>query len=230
MQASTRKRRTAYLRNASGGIVGKMLNKPPDLRSPDVPSLLKNAPGEAAKCSAPGCSEDERQDPSARRGHIGMRGGELLCSCCSDYRRHTVLHRGPSCRRAAPRTRRHDAAHAQHHHHIGVAQGPGGLDQACPAPLRVLEVAAEELALVPDVPGAGSQSGNLACELVCGASGGVIVAGPAAGVVGGGVFVSAGAMVVPELTTRIRRRLAGWAAVVPAGALAMMLNRRRRRV
>ena len=42
MQASTRKRRTAYLRNASGGIVGKMLNKPPDLRSPDAPSLSRH--------------------------------------------------------------------------------------------------------------------------------------------------------------------------------------------
>ena len=94
MQASTRKRRTAYLRNASGGIVGKMLNKPPDLRSPDVPSLLKNAPGEAAKCSAPGCSEDERQDPSARRGHIGMRGGEMLCS---------LLLRQQASHRPAPR-------------------------------------------------------------------------------------------------------------------------------
>ncbi len=42
MQASTRKKRTADLRNASGGIVGKMLNKPPHLRSPDAPSLSRH--------------------------------------------------------------------------------------------------------------------------------------------------------------------------------------------
>jgi len=42
MQASTRKMRTAYLRNASGGIGGKMLTKPPHLRSPDAPSLSRH--------------------------------------------------------------------------------------------------------------------------------------------------------------------------------------------
>ena len=153
--------------------------------------------------------------------------GAAKCSapCCSDRRRQTVLHRGPGCRRAVP-----DATHPQHHHHIGVAQSPGGLDQACPAPLRVLEVLADALALVPDVPGAGSQTGNLAGEVVCGDSRAAIVAGLAAGVVGGGAFVSAGAKVVPELTTRNRRRLAIGAAVVPGAAGAQIVSRRRRRV
>ncbi len=152
-----------------------------------------------------------------------------LADSGSEHGRPNALLRCPGCRRAAARMCDRDTTHPQHAHDIGIAQSPRCLHEPGSAPLRILEVLAQDLPLVSDVTGAASQPRDLVRELIpCVIWDDVAAVGVSSctGIVGA---ISAGAVVVSDVTIRRRRRLVCCAPVVPPGAGPMIRNRRRLR-